>query len=251
MRVRLNNTEIASISVPGGANPEGSFTGPVTSNSEQVTLNLDYDKQGVPSAIGYIDYISLEATRALSFAGTQFPFYNNEATTSAGIGTYTFSNASQVSEIWDITDKYTISSIANSGSSTIEFNAELGSLKTYLAVTSSDFYEPTLPESSLVGNQNIKGTVFENSQGEFEDVDYLMLTPASHLAQAERLAEINRNKYNLNVKVYTIEAIYSEFNTGNDDIAAIRNFVKYVYDNASSDANRVKYLCLFDKRYNK
>ncbi len=245
MRVRLNNTEITSINIPGGASPEGSFTGPVISASDNVTLNLDYDKLGVPSAIGYLDYIALEATRGLSYAGNQFQFYNNEATTSIGIGEYTFSNASQVSEIWDISDKYNASSIENTAGSSIVFKSSLGALKTFITVTEADFYEPTIPSSSVVGNQNIKGTVFQNDKGDFQDVDYLMLTPATHLAQAERLAAINRVKYNLNVKVYTIESIYSEFNTGNDDISAIRNFVRYVYNNASTDDNRVKYLCLF------
>ena len=243
MRVRLNNTEITSISIP--SNSDSSFSDLVTSNSDNVTLNLDYDKSGVPSAKGYIDFIALEATRALSFVGNQFQFYNNEATTSTGIGEYTLSNASAVSEIWDISDKFNVSSIENTTGASIVFKAPLGELKTFVTVTDANFYEPIQPSSSFVSNQNIKGTVFQNSEGEFEDVDYLMLTPASHLAQAERLAEINRKRYNLNVKVYTTEAIYSEFNSGNDDISAIRNFVKYVYENASTEDNRIKYLCLF------
>ncbi len=42
-----------------------------------------------------------------------------------------------------------------------------------------------------------------------------------------------------------LENIYQEFSSGKQDIAAIRNLVKYVYDNASSSSNRVKYLNLF------
>jgi hypothetical protein len=36
-----------------------------------------------------------------------------------------------------------------------------------------------------------------------------------------------------------------EFSSGMQDIAGIRNFVKYVYDNASNPNKRLKYLCLF------
>src|SRR5690606_31141966 len=39
--------------------------------------------------------------------------------------------------------------------------------------------------------------------------------------------------------------IYNEFSSGQQDVAAIRNFVKYVYWNASTEENRLKYLCLF------
>ena len=41
----------------------------------------------------------------------------------------------------------------------------------------------------------------------------------------------------------TLEDIYAEFNTGNQDIGAIRNFVRYVYQNGTTD--KLKYLCLF------
>jgi hypothetical protein len=36
-----------------------------------------------------------------------------------------------------------------------------------------------------------------------------------------------------------------EFSSGMQDIAGVRNFVKYVYDNASNPNTRLKYLCLF------
>ena len=49
----------------------------------------------------------------------------------------------------------------------------------------------------------------------------------------------------MNVKVLGLTEIYNEFSTGNQDIGAIRNLVKYVYDNASTPENRIKYLCLF------
>ena len=63
------------------------------------------------------------------------------------------------------------------------------------------------------------------------------------------MAQINREKYGLNVKVVTLGSIYKEFATGNPDIAAIRNFVKYVYDNASSPENKLKYLCLLETHH--
>jgi hypothetical protein len=49
----------------------------------------------------------------------------------------------------------------------------------------------------------------------------------------------------LNVKVVNLELIYPEFGGGKQDIGAIRNFIKYVYQNASTPAKRVKYVNLF------
>jgi hypothetical protein len=45
--------------------------------------------------------------------------------------------------------------------------------------------------------------------------------------------------------VVTLTDIYNEFSSGQQDVGAIRNFVKYVYFNASSEDSRLKYLCLF------
>src|SRR5690606_21636659 len=95
-----------------------------------------------------------------------------------GIGQYNVSNASQVSEIWDVTDKFNISSIENSeGGATFGFTAPLGTLRTYVALTPSDFYEPKMDSNTTVTNQNIKGTVFLDGAGQFQDVDYIIVAP--------------------------------------------------------------------------
>src|SRR5690606_1551732 len=46
-------------------------------------------------------------------------------------------------------------------------------------------------------------------------------------------------------KVVTLNEIYTEFSSGNQDVSAIRNLVRYVYHNASSPDRRLKFLCLF------
>src|SRR5690625_969627 len=48
----------------------------------------------------------------------------------------------------------------------------------------------------------------------------------------------------LNTKIDHDTDIYKEFSSGKQDISAIRNFVKYVYNNASSPDKRLKYILL-------
>ncbi|AUC80617.1 type IX secretion system sortase PorU [Lacinutrix sp. Bg11-31] len=246
--VSVNSDEVATITtlgISGDVYGVGAYyANNVSVTSDNINVKVDYDKLGVPSAVGYVDYISIEATRSLEFNGNQFQFFNRASAQASGVGMYTLTNASNVSEIWEITDANNITNKLNT-ETTLNFNANLGSLKKYIAVTTLDLYEPIKLGTSSVVNQNIKGTIFENSQGDFQDIDYVMVTPRSHLGQANRLAQINRDQNNLNVKVVTLESIYNEFSTGNRDIAAIRNLVKYVYDNASSPDKRLKYLCLF------
>ncbi|MEP1487606.1 MAG: type IX secretion system sortase PorU [Algibacter sp.] len=250
MQVKVNGniTSTMSIGISNGSNVAAgsNYSGNVNAASSKVDVTLNYDNGGNPSAIGYLDYISITATRTLNFNDKQFQFKNSEVALASGIGQYNLSNASRVSEIWDVTDVFNVSNFENTDASTdLSFTATLGILKNYVALTPSDYFEPEIDSNKTLRNQNIKGTVFLNDLGNFQDVDYIIVAPDNMLDQAERLAEINRKQYDLNVKAYGLTEIYNEFSTGNQDVGAIRNLVKYVYDNASVPENRIKYLCLF------
>ena len=224
---------------------EDYFSGPVTFNSETINVELSYNNNGNPSATAYLDYISIEAECDLTSLGTQFEFKHNDTLTQLGIGQFEISNAATISQVWDISNPYQIQFYNNTDAeSEFSFKTNLGALKTYQAV-GPDFYVPRKTNNSNVPNQDIKGTVFLDDQGEFRDVDYLIISPNYLKTQAERLAQINRTQNNLNVKVYTLESIYQEFSSGMQDIAGIRNFIKYVYDNASEPSKKLRYLCLF------
>ncbi len=250
MELSLNGNSVANLVIPATTSStlasEAIYDGNVNVSSDNITVSLTYDNNGNPSASAYIDYVSVEATRALTYAGSQYTFYNNGVANISGIAQYNISNTNQVNEVWDVTDIYNVRTVLNPDSdSNISFKSTLGSLKKYAIVPATGFYEPISVSNSRVSNQNLKGTIFNNAQGVFEDIDYLIITRSDYVNQAQRLAEINRIQNNLNVKVVSLESIYNEFSTGNPDIGAIRNFVRYVYYNASNPENRLKYLCLF------
>jgi len=249
MEIKVNNATVSNLNfnpVDQTSLAYGSaYNNTLSVSSSEIIVNLNYNNNGNPSSLGYLDYISIEATRALTFEGHQFSFKNRNVSNTSGVVEYTLSNSNNVSEVWDITDKYNVTNTVNSNQETsFSFKANAGTLRTYLAV-SSDYFEPLRDSNSTVSNQNIKGTIFNNNQGQFEDIDYIIITPNNLLSQAERLAQINRDQNQLNVKVVTLNELYNEFSSSNQDISAIRNLVKYVYSNASSPENRLKYLCLF------
>jgi len=222
------------------------FVGEIPAGSETVTFDLTYSNGGNPTSIGYLDYISVDAFRQLSGAGNQLAFRFNEAEILPGIAEYQISNASQFSEVWDVTNITSISSKQNSTNEpTIKFKAELGEIREYVAVNPSDYFFPKKANEAHVPNQNLKGTIFNDESGNFEDIDYLIVTPAFLLQPALRLANHRKKVDNLNIKVITTDKIYTEFSSGKQDIGAIRNFVRYIYENASAEDKRIKYLCLF------
>ncbi|MCC1484755.1 type IX secretion system sortase PorU [Winogradskyella immobilis] len=252
MAVSINGNNVSNISFPivdleGTVIASGGqYVGNVNLTSDEIGINLDYENNGNPTTIAHLDYINIEATRRLEYVDEQLLFTNRNVAINSGIAQYNLTNTSSVSQIWDITDRFNVTSFSNSDqNSEINLKAIAGEERTYIAFSNSDFFEPRRTSNSQVANQNLKGTIFLNDDGVFEDIDYIIITPEFLLGQAERLAEINRNQNNLNVKVVMLNEIYNEFSSGNQDIAGIRNFVRYVYDNASEDSRRLKYLGLF------
>lgn len=216
------------------------FTG-----AETIKIKLAYNNNGVPGSKGYLDYINLTAKRKLLGTGKQFKFQYDLAGSTAGIVNYTIGNAAGISQIWDITDLYNVSKIENTNQTTFSFKASLGEIRKYIAVDPADYYSPLKENQSKIANQNLKGTIFRNNQNSFQDIDYVIVTPKFLNSQAEKLASFHRTYSNLNVKVILLENIYQEFSSGKQDIAAIRNCIRYIYNNASSPDKRIKYLNLF------
>jgi len=213
--------------------------------SESIKIKLSYNNNGVPGSKGYLDYIKLTAKRKLQGYGKQFLFQYDLSNASLGIVSYDISSASGISQIWDVTDIYNVTKVENSNQATFSFKANLGELRKYVAIDPLDYFTPLKSSKPKITNQNLKGTLFKNAQGQFQDIDYVIITPAFLATQANKLANFHRSYSNLNVKVIPLETIYQEFSSGKQDIAAIRNCIKYIYDNASAPEKRIKYVNLF------
>ena len=249
--IRANNQNIGNISffalTPGSGIEgfESALNTSFNSTSSTVTIDLEYANGGVPSSNGYLDFIQLNVTRNLTGYGKQFEFYNDEQEVNIGVGEYIVSNASAISQVWDVSDIFNVQRYVNANQVNFSFKVPLGIPKKYIAIDESDVFLPLREANALVQNQNLKGTIFNNQNNSFEDIDYLIITPLNYRNQAETLANFHRNNSGLVVKVVTLESIYHEFSSGKQDVGAIRNFIRYVYWNASVPEKRVKYVNLF------
>ncbi|GEP52615.1 peptidase C25 [Flavobacterium noncentrifugens] len=213
--------------------------------SENMTVKVSYLNNNVPGSKGYLDYIRVKSKRSLRGTGQQFPFQYDAAASTSGFGEYQFSNAGGINQIWDVTDIFNVSNIENNGQNAFSFKASLGEVRKYVAVDFNNLYSPDRDSNTRVSNQNLKGNIFNNSQGQPGDIDYIIVAPPQFMAQAERLANFHRNYSLLTVKVISLDDIYQEFSSGKQDIGAIRNFMKYVYKNPLDPNRKVKYLNLF------
>jgi len=245
LNVTLNNNPLYNINF--SANSPGSLTLAtanqnfiqVNASSEDLNFNLTYNNNGNPSARAYLDYIEVSGYKHLIANNKQFGFRSFEAanSTSATTVSYQISNANNIFQVWDVTDFLNPKLIENqSNNNDFIFKANGGILGEYQVLNGSDYYTPKTIETSKIANQNLHA---------LKDIDYLVITQNNLIDQASRLADYHKNVDNYSTAVVDIQQIYNEFGSGSPDVTAIRDFVRYLYNNASTPAKKIKFVTLF------
>lgn len=219
-----------------------------SSNEDVINLNINYNSRGDNSAESRLDYLRVVADRELIATGNQFGFVNFESLTNNDVLEYTIQQKENVDFIWNVTDNYNVKNVLNSESNTSNFKFKEitdGVLNTYHLVNVTNAFSPiNLGGATRVINQNIL---------ELEDVQYVIISNKELIPQANRLKEYHENNTNVSdvssskikVAVVDVEQIYNEFGSGNADVTAIRNYLKYIYDKSLLNENKLKYVCLF------
>ena len=253
----LNGQAIGSTNLQGLRNPDGSTRNIAGSHqvivnnglsigNGEITVDVTYSNNGNPSSRAYLDYIWLDVPQRLTGDLGQFQFRNLDISSNSGPVEFNLSSASQITEVWDVTDRWNITSYRNTdNAASLSIKIDPATQSLFHTVSSSDFITPSVPADPRVTNSNLKGRIFLDQSGSFRDIDYLIITPSFLRSEAQRLANYHIENNNLNTKVVLLSDIYREFSEGVQDIASIRNFVKYVYDNASDPSRRVQYLNMF------
>ena len=232
----LNFSAISGVSFIMADDAEGS--GNVSVSSSNLEVKLTYNNSGNPSADAHLDYIDVIADRFLVANGAQFQFRNFVSNEPAKVLEYTITNKSNISMLWDVTDPIHPEAIEDQadGGTDYSFKSNSGVLGEYVVLNTSDYYTPQILSNSSISNQNLHG---------LRDVEYVVVARDEFASQAQRLVDYHSANSGLNSELVLLNEIYNEFGSGAPDITAIRDFVKFLYDNASNDDTKIKYLCLF------
>jgi hypothetical protein len=206
--------------------------------SSTVSVLLDYDNGGNPSARAYLDFIEISGKKQLISDGLQFSFRNFSAANTSGIVEYQLQNSQNIYQIWEVTDHTNVTMIANESSSSTNFSFKAvgGDLKEYIVVSENDYYTPETVSNASIENQNLHA---------LKDINYLIITTSEFLEQAQRIANYHIENSELTAKVVLLDEIYNEFSSGSRDITGIRDFIRHVYNTNSSDLNKLKFVCFF------
>ena len=197
-----------------------------------LAVRLSYNKNSSRRSIGYLNYLRVEVERRLQLYDDQVTFRSLGSLANAQ-STFQIQNVSPGNMTWDITQRGLPRDQAfNLEGSVASFGSTTSSLREFVVFNPGEVPVPSNIES--IPNQNIKG---------ISTPTFLIITHPDFLSQANRLADFRRQNDNMTVAVVTTEQVYNEFSSGKQDVSAIRNYAKFLYDKSSE----LKYLLLFGK----
>jgi len=223
---REGEYKVQTFSIPGTS---------LTSNTLQV--NLTYNLQGTSSAVGYLDYLEITAERRLKLINNQTIFRSLQHLGNFTPATFKITDISADAQVWDITNATSATALPLQITNNLgAFTAKTDSLREYVVFKGTDFPKPFA--ASRINNQNLHGL---NAGG---DLDLLILTHPLFKTAAEKLAQHRREHDYLQVKVVTTTEVYNEFSSGSQDVTAIRDFMKMLYQRRKKAGEAVLYLLL-------
>ena len=186
------------------------------------------------SANGYLDYVEVNAERRLRLSGPQLEFRSFINIAPRAISRFVVANAAGA-VVWDVTNpRQAVAPALDGGGG---FQARTDTLREFVAFQpNGSFSAPR--KFGKVANQDLHAL---NSTG--APLDLLIVTYPPFYAQALRLANHRSSHDRLRVAVATTTQVYNEFGSGGQDVTAIRDLMKHLYDLAP--AGKYMQLLLF------
>ncbi len=198
-----------------------------------VNIHIKYNKS-TSESLGWLNYIEVNARRALSFGNHQMPFRDALSSGYGKVAEFTIRNTNNAVSIWDVTEPTNVKAVdAHLNGSTMTFRIKSDTLHEFIAFDGQSYYSASFIEK--VENQNLHG---------ISQVEYIIITHPMFINEANRLAQHHYANNGTSSEVITLPLIYNEFSSGAQDISAIRNFVKMIYDRGF-EGEPLKYLLLF------
>ena len=198
-----------------------------------VNLTVTYSKPSIES-IGWMDEVEINVRRNLTMYGDQLFFRDIQSVGIGNVSTFNIGNATSISNVWEITDPYNIKEQSTIlAGSNMSFILSTDSLRSFVAFTNN--YKTQVYGLGQIQNQNLHAV---------QTKDMIILSHPKFLTQASQIADFHSNE-GLNVLIVTPQQIYNEFSSGSQDIIATRDFIRMLYNRASSSSELPDYLLLF------
>lgn len=244
MDVSANGNTIGIISFDAvQPSADGNFASPASFKANRIVPGTDIDLSikynGATSDQCWFDYATIQVRRSLQYKGTPLVFRDSRNTGINKISEYQINGATTGLLLWEITNPLLPKQITyqfNNGQ--IIFRSACDSLRSFL------LFDPMAQYPGLTKKEDVRNSDLWH----MEVAQYLIITPARFLVQANRLADFHRQSDGMTVSVVTAESVFNELSGGYPDISALRDFIRGLYQKESGpDGSILKYLLLFGK----
>ncbi len=227
-----------SLYVVGVAHPESAtFNGDIPDNRSVLKFTLSSSSV---TSVGYLDYFEISYEKDLKPVENKIIFFSNDST--ALTEYYLNGFPSSEIKVFDVTDFSNVSQISpkpgwpSGGDYRFQVTENADSIRKYIAIGNEAYLTPTNP--STVANSNLRGIA--------DGAEFIIITHKNFIDAANRLKSFRENESRIPISttVVDIEQIFNEFSCGVQDVSAVRDFIKYAYENWQIEPG---YFLLFGK----
>ncbi|MBI5806921.1 MAG: type IX secretion system sortase PorU [Ignavibacteriales bacterium] len=199
-----------------------SYKGNLT--DERSVLKISHSSGSISAKI-FLDYIEIIYPRYLRAAGDNYILFGKDTTATIDYTITNFSSSTiQAFDVTNFADAKLISNATTSGGQ-IRFlaNEIKGSPSKYFIVSSNGYKIPS--NGIKMDNMNIRGNIAGS--------EMIVIAPKDFKTQAERYAKYRSSESpnKLSTQVFYVDEILNEFSCGMMEPLAIRDFLKYAFEN--------------------
>jgi len=203
--------------------------------SANPAFSITFSGGGNLAATGYIDYVDIQARAHLRYDDSQLFISDTRTASSSGVTRFTVEGSGSL-KVWDVTDPFAPKIMETSVSSgNTVFTAATDTLRKFVAFEADNVKQPATGAVE-VPNQDLHS---------LSPANLIIVTHPMFEEYANSLAALHLADDGTTSVVVTPEQIYNEFSGGIPDAAAIRNFVKMIFEKGTSSPTPLRYLLLF------
>ena len=175
------------------------------------------------NATGWIDFVEINAKRKIGFWGNNSFGFRNYLNTNTATQ-YQLQNIDTTTQVWDVTHPEGPVALAINFQTptTGNFIQVADTLREFFAVKQHTYETPTFIAG--VDKQNLLGT---------EVPDYIIVSAGNYLKAAKKLRDFHESAHGLKGLVFNVNEIFNEFSGGQPSPTGIRNFIQYLFNQAT------------------
>jgi hypothetical protein len=218
---------------PGCVDPTGAYLNGISSSFSASYAGTLSDNRSVlkftftPAASasrGYLDYFEILYKQQLAAVSDNLLFFSKDTTSVIRYNVTGFSSSNiKIFNVTDYSNARLLTGTVNGTEYDFQASEKAGKVSRYFGVGNDVFLTPTNP--AQMENSNLRGTV--------TGAKFLIITHKNFETAAKSLAAYKESSApeKITTTVVDIDKIYNEFSCGMTDPTAMRDFIKYAYDN--------------------